>query len=779
MVAILLASVTGSKLHAAAIPGLFNTGLGTNGVILANNAVDPHYTLVVSADTNFPGPEVRTLLPGFPVPPWVAEGPDSRWIAPRGNQGTGNAPGDYTYRTTFNLTGFDPAKAKIIGKWSTDNAGSDILINGESLGFLNTAQFGGFTDFTIESGFVAGTNTIDFIVNNAEPGVNPTGLRVELRGTVELPSEAPTIVTQPANAIGLIGDAASFTVTAEGTPPLSYQWRLNGTNVAGANETTYTLSSLTLAQAGNYTIVISNSFGSRTSIVATLRVLEPLTNLFNTGVADDRTLLDDLGVDPHYKFSLNPDNPANADAMVEDTSVFPIVAGPWLANTESAKWIGPRGETSAAAGGDYRYRLVLALGDYDPTTVRLTGNWAVDNLGIDILVNGASSGVRNNSGFGGTVPFVVTNGFISGTNTIDFVVRNEGAGYTGLFIDNLRGGANKKTGPALQPPRLVAQPTDTVAFTGETVTLTVVADGSAPLSYQWQLNGQPLAAGGTSNSLVLSNLTVSQGGQYRAVVSNSVGTTNTAPVTLTVLEDVGGLFNTGVGPDRQVLADGEIDPHYQLVTNAHDAASHDAFVEDSTVFPIVAGPWVPNTATSKWIGPGFDPNGAAGDYAYRTTLVLTGVNPATVRVQGDWATDNIGPDIVVNGVSTGVRNDAQFTVLSHFVITSGWQNGTNVIDFVVNNAGTDANPAGFKVDNVRVGAIRGGGGAGPSLTATLSGSELTLSWPASASDYALFSTASLSSPNWTAVTESTTTTGGNKTVKVQVTAGSRFFRLQR
>jgi hypothetical protein len=95
-------------------------------------------------------------------------------------------PGIYDYRTSFDLTGFDPSTALISGRWSADSQGTDILINGQATGHQTVPSnfASGFSPFTTAGEFLhAGVNTVDFLVNNS-PGTpdypnNPTGLRVE------------------------------------------------------------------------------------------------------------------------------------------------------------------------------------------------------------------------------------------------------------------------------------------------------------------------------------------------------------------------------------------------------------------------------------------------------------------------------------------------------------------------------------------------------------------------------------------------------------------------
>lgn len=83
----------------------------------------------------------------------------------------------------------------------------------------------------------------------------------------------PSITTQPQSQTVNVGAPVSFTVVATGTAPLSYQWKKNGADLAGATSTTYSIASTQSADAGGYSVVVSNTAGSTTSNTATLTVL--------------------------------------------------------------------------------------------------------------------------------------------------------------------------------------------------------------------------------------------------------------------------------------------------------------------------------------------------------------------------------------------------------------------------------------------------------------------------------------------------------------------------
>jgi hypothetical protein len=112
-------------------------------------------------------------------------------------------------------------------------------------------------------------STFDVVVSNAAGSV--TSQQVTL--TVNVGSAAPTIGTQPANQTVTAGQAATFSVVATGTAPLSYQWQMNGSSISGATVASYTTPVTTTANSGQqFRVTVTNAFGNVTSNTATLTV---------------------------------------------------------------------------------------------------------------------------------------------------------------------------------------------------------------------------------------------------------------------------------------------------------------------------------------------------------------------------------------------------------------------------------------------------------------------------------------------------------------------------
>ena len=101
--------------------------------------------------------------------------------------------------------------------------------------------------------------------------------------TVTAAAVAPAITTQPANQSVTEGQTATFSVTATGTAPLTYQWKKGGTDISGATSSTYTTPATSSADnAAVFTVVVTNGTGSATSSNATLTVTDPVPPAITT-----------------------------------------------------------------------------------------------------------------------------------------------------------------------------------------------------------------------------------------------------------------------------------------------------------------------------------------------------------------------------------------------------------------------------------------------------------------------------------------------------------------
>ncbi len=105
---------------------------------------------------------------------------------------------------------------------------------------------------------------------------NVVGSVTSASATLTVTNAAPVIVTQPSSQTVNAGQAATFSVVATGTPPLSYQWQRNGLDISGATSTRYTTPPTAASDNGSaFRVTVSNSAGRVTSDVAALAVRAP------------------------------------------------------------------------------------------------------------------------------------------------------------------------------------------------------------------------------------------------------------------------------------------------------------------------------------------------------------------------------------------------------------------------------------------------------------------------------------------------------------------------
>ena len=155
------------------------------------------------------------------------------------------------------------------------------------------------------------------------------------------------------------------------------------------------------------------------------------------------------------------------------------------------------------------------------------------------------------------------------------------------------------------------------------------------------------------------------------------------------------IFGTGLDSNGQLLADGAVDTHYQLLLSASPQyPGPNAVVADTQTHPV--DNWISTGMTSKWLSIRFDAAtlNPTGTYVYRTTFDLTGFDLSTVTLTGQLAADDTGL-IVLNSVSTGV-NGCCYYQWTPFTLSSGFVDGLNTLDFVVQNSG--GGPTGIRVD---------------------------------------------------------------------------------
>jgi len=156
-------------------------------------------------------------------------------------------------------------------------ATSNAVLNASASGFGPLAY-----QWQNAQGVIGGATNASFAISNAQPSdansysvvvTNVLGSVTSSVVTVTVLGSAPIITNQPPPLTVVIsGHGASFAVTAGGWPIPAYQWQLNGSSLTGATNPTLLLSNAFPANAGTYTVVITNVFGSVTSNPALLSV---------------------------------------------------------------------------------------------------------------------------------------------------------------------------------------------------------------------------------------------------------------------------------------------------------------------------------------------------------------------------------------------------------------------------------------------------------------------------------------------------------------------------
>ena len=344
--------------------------------------------------------------------------------------------------------------------------------------------------------------------------------------TVNISTTSPFINLPPVSQTVAVGSAVTFSVSAVGTKPFTYQWKKGSTSIAGATNSTYTIPSTQTANTGAYSVVVSNAAGSMTSSAATLSVK----------IAPTITT-----------------QPVNATVTAGKNATFKVVASGSATLTYQWYFNG----TIISGAGSATYTVTAAqsanVGTYSVIVTNAVGS--VTSAGAMLTVNNpvviASQPVSQSVTLGspvtfsvyvtGTAPFiyqwrrnsVAIAGATSPSYSIPSAQTADAGNYT-VVVTNAAGSVTSSTAVLKVniPPAITTQPVSKAVVSGTTVTFKVVATGTATLAYQWTLNG--VSIDGATSASYSSVASVATTGIYSVVVSNAAGSVSSSAAVLTL-----------------------------------------------------------------------------------------------------------------------------------------------------------------------------------------------------------------------------------------------------
>jgi hypothetical protein len=369
--------------------------------------------------------------------------------------------------------------------------------------------------YVVPATSVPTTATYSVVITNAAGSLESTLCQLS---SVSLVSVPPSGQPQARNVVA--GQSASFTVTPAGTGPFSYQWLRNGVVIAGATSQTYSIAFVSALDAATYSVRVSNGGGTATSLGAILKVITPFnitgqpnaavgTMVLAAGTSKALTVTV-AGAGP-FTYQWRKDGQPIAGATlasylvqagsVVGSAVYDVViTGPVSATSSSAVRVDTVLPPSFL---QHPASVARALGQPATFSVSMagTGPFAYQWLKNGIVIPGAT-------GVAYTVESVVA------TSPGNYSVKVTGPGGSAT---SLTGTLSLQTAPAVS-----AQPSNQYKAVGQSVTFSVAATGTGPLSYQWSKDGAPIL-GANSASYAIAAVSAEHVGRYSVSVSNAVG----------------------------------------------------------------------------------------------------------------------------------------------------------------------------------------------------------------------------------------------------------------
>lgn len=341
-------------------------------------------------------------------------------------------------------------------------------------------------------------------------------------------SNMPVVITQqPTNLAIVAGGTAAFKVGATGTG-LHYYWQknggalTNGGNISGSASSTLTVSNATAADAGIYSVIVSNVLGSVSSSGAGLTIY----SLGGGQIVQNGGF--ETGDFSGWLLS------GNSNLMMVTTDSIAVHSAAHGAQCGPGGSLGILSQTlSTVPGAAYLISVWLDSPDgAAPNEFMVEWNGSV-------LYDAANLAALNWT----NLQFLVN---ATGTSTVLAFGFRDDPSYLGLDDVTVTGFTN-----VASPPLIVTQPSSQTVSPGGTAVFNVTATGSGPLSYCWLRNGIPIV-GATQPGYTDNQVQLDAGSQFSCLVSNAYGTILSSTVLLTVA----GPVHLFTGPDGGFLCSG-------------------------------------------------------------------------------------------------------------------------------------------------------------------------------------------------------------------------------
>ncbi len=352
-------------------------------------------------------------------------------------------------------------------------------------------------------------------------------------------TDSPVITQQPASGAILPGQAVAFTAAASGTAPLSFQWRKDGSPIAGATSASYSIANAQSSHAGSYTVVVSNNAGSATSNAAMLTVAAaPSAPTITTQPASQIVAAG-----------------ANLNLAVAASGTAPLSFqwrkdGSPVAGATNATYSIPSAQSSQA--GSYTVVVTNSAGSATSHAATLTVTAAPLAPTITVQPAGLTVSIGANATLAvvavGTAPLSYQwrkdGSPIAGATNATYSMASAQSSHAGSYTVIVSNGAGSVTSSAAvltivtsSPPTISSHPASISIDVGQPVNLSVTATGSPAPDYQWSKNGTAIA-GATSSSLYIGSAKLDDAGSYVVTVSNGAGSVSSSPATVRVTQPI-------------------------------------------------------------------------------------------------------------------------------------------------------------------------------------------------------------------------------------------------